>query len=135
MGDASTPGEDWPGYLRRMTRRPGWSVARLARDSGIHRATIFGWIKGDSGVTLDSVRRVADALGDSLDSALRAAGGGMTTEPVDGDSEEIDLIMRAPVGDEIKERMLVKLRERRERDRLQRIEDFQSMIDLAKRED
>lgn len=74
MGDASPPPENWAGYLRRMTSRPGWSVARLARESGINRATIFGWIKGD-GVTVASVKQIAKALGDSEAHALAAAGG------------------------------------------------------------
>ncbi|MEU5938663.1 helix-turn-helix transcriptional regulator [Micromonospora sp. NPDC047548] len=74
MGDASSPAEDWAGYLRRMTSRPGWSVARLAREAGIHRGTIFGWIKGE-GVTVASVKAIAKALGDDEAHALAAAGG------------------------------------------------------------
>jgi len=74
MGDASKQPDDWASYLRRMTKRPGWSVARLARESGINRATIFGWMKGD-GVTVGSVKIVAQALGDDEGHALAAAGG------------------------------------------------------------
>jgi plasmid maintenance system antidote protein VapI len=133
MSDAPAPGETWAAYLRRMTKRPGWSVARLARDSGIHRATIFKWIGGDAGVTIDSVRRVADALGDDPENALRAAGNieraGAATD------EEVALIMRAPVDAQLKDLMLTRLQERRERDRKQRMEDFQQMIDIARRED
>ena len=56
-----------------MTSRPGWSVARLARESGIHRATIFEWMKGSSdSVTIGSVRAIAAALDDDLENALRA---------------------------------------------------------------
>lgn len=133
MGDASTPGEDWPAYLRRMTKRPGWSVAKLARESGIHRATIFGWMKGEGGVTIDSVRRVAAALSDDPENALRAAG---RVPPAGGEvDEEVALIMRAPVSDEMKQRMLTKLRERREREKQQRLADLAYEIELAKRED
>ncbi|MEU0081405.1 hypothetical protein ABZY58_26185 [Micromonospora tulbaghiae] len=57
-----------------MTKRPGWSVARLARESGVNRATIFGWMKGD-GVTVASVKMIARALGDDEAHALAAAGG------------------------------------------------------------
>lgn len=128
MSDASVPAESWAEYLRRMTKRPGWSVARLARDSGIHRGTIFGWIKGDSGVNVDSVRRIAAALGDDPANALRAAGGHADPSAQD---EEVALIMAAPVDNELKQRMLAKLNERRERDREQRIADFRAMIDLA----
>lgn len=77
MGDASPPAEDWAGYLRRMTSRPGWSIARLAREAGVNRSTIFGWIKGD-GVTVASVKQIAKALGDSEADALAAAGGATT---------------------------------------------------------
>lgn len=130
MSDAS--GESWAGYLRRMTKRQGWSVARLARESGIHRATIFKWLSGDEGVTVDSVRRVATALGDEPENALRAAGGtGIAAAQQD---EEVALIMRAPVDEKLKEIMIGKLNERRERERQQRIADFETMIDLAKRE-
>lgn len=72
MGDASA--EDWAGYLRRMTKRPGWSVARLAREAGVNRSTIFGWMKGD-GVNVASVKAIARALGDDEAHALAAAGG------------------------------------------------------------
>lgn len=135
VSDASPAGEDWPSYLRRMTKRPGWTVAKLARESGVHRATIFGWLKGDGGVTVDSVRRVAAALGDDVENALRAAGSTGMDAPTAQQDEEVALIMRAPVGDEMKQRMLAKLHERRERDRQQRIADFETMIELANRED
>lgn len=128
MSDASGPGENWAAYLRRMTKRPGWSVARLSRESGIHRGTIFKWISGDTGVTIDSVRRIAAALGDDTETALRAAGnaGRAARKAVD---EEVALIMRAPVDDDLKQMMLRRLEERRERDRQRRIEDFQGLLD------
>lgn len=128
------PGENWAGYLRRMTKRPGWSVAKLARESKIHRATIFKWIGGDPGVTIDSVRRIALALGDDPDNALRAAGNSDAGRQQQ--DEEVALIMRAPVDDALKQTMLRKLYERRKRDQERRMEDFQAMIDLAQpRED
>lgn len=126
------PGENWASYLRRMTRRPGWSVAQLARESGIHRATIFKWISGEPGVTVDSVRRIALALGDDPDTAFRAAGN--TGAPAAAEDEELALIDRAPVDDDLKAVMRQKLLERRERERQQRIADLQTMIDLAKRD-
>lgn len=132
MSDASVRGEDWAAYLRRMTRRPEWSVARLARDAKINRGTIFDWLKGDSGVTVDSVRRVAMALDDDIENALRAAAG--APAPSEGD-EEVALIMRAPVDDELRASMLRKLNERRERDRQRRLEDFQELIELAPKRD
>lgn len=66
--------ESWAEYLRRMTARPGWSVARLARESGVHRSTLFRWIAGSGGANVTSVRAIAKALGDDPSNALRAAG-------------------------------------------------------------
>lgn len=128
MSDAPAPGDNWAGYLRRMTKRPGWSVARLARESGIHRATIFKWLAGEEGVTIDSVRRIATALGDNPDNALRAAG-----NPGGGDAldEEMALIDRAPVGDALKATMRRKLLERRARERQETLAYLQDMIDVA----
>jgi len=73
MGDGTDERETWGDYLRRMTDRPGWSVARLGRDSGIHRATIFKWISGGGGANVASVRAIGKALGDE-GGALFAAG-------------------------------------------------------------
>lgn len=135
VSDASPRGETWAAYLRRMTKRPGWSVARLARESGIHRATIFKWIAGDIGVTVDSVRRVAQALQDEPDNALRAAGNaGAPTAPAEDEDDGMAIIDQAPVDDDLKDMMRRQLLERRERERLQRIADFQTMIDLARRD-
>src|SRR5690606_29096518 len=73
MGDASTGVETWPSYVRRMTSRPGWFVARLARESGINIASIFKWLRGDRGVTLANVDAIARALGDDPNNAILAA--------------------------------------------------------------
>lgn len=92
MGDGSEVRETWGEYLRRMTSRPGWSVARLGRDSGIHRATIFKWIKGERGATVASVKAIATALGDTTGAAMRAAAGsGIVEEELDPD---LQVIMR-----------------------------------------
>src|SRR4051812_43937066 len=53
-------GDAWSAYLRRMVDRPGWSVARLARESGLHRSAIFKWLaEGAEGITLRSVYLIA----------------------------------------------------------------------------
>lgn len=88
MGDANERHESWSDYLRRMTSRPGWSVARLARESGIHRGTIFKWIAGKTGATVANVKSIAEALGDDPAKALSAAGNvgvATTDEPLDPD--------------------------------------------------
>lgn len=100
MGDASRPTEDWASYLRRMTKRPGWSVARLARESGVNRATIFGWMKGD-GVTVASVKLIANALSDDEAHALAAAGGATTGGgQLDADLRIIQRRLADPTADE-----------------------------------
>src|SRR5690554_3702349 len=108
MDDGANGLSDWGRYLKRMTARPGWSVARLARESGIHRATIFDWIKGDGeSVTIASVRAIAAALDDDLENALRAVASLVSApEPRD---EEMELILSAPVDQQTKKRMIAQL--------------------------
>jgi transcriptional regulator with XRE-family HTH domain len=135
MSDGIGGRSSWARYIDQATRRPGWNVAKLARESGIHRSTIFRWRNGDGGnVTVDSARRIAMALGDDPDEALKAAGDLVADRALDGRDEELALIDRAPVDDDLKAVMRQKLLERRERERQQRIADFQTMIDLAKRD-
>lgn len=93
MGDGHEIRESWADYLRRMTSRPGWSVARLARESGIHRATIFKWIAGKGGANMASVESIAKALGDDPSNALRAAGD-MVVDREEGLDPDLKVILR-----------------------------------------
>lgn len=112
----------WSAYLRRMTDRPGWSVARLARESKLHRATIFGWIKDGSGsVTIASVHAIADALGDSRASALAAAGNVR--------DEEMEIILGMPWSDARKARQVERLHRLREEEKARRIADLTFMAE------
>jgi transcriptional regulator with XRE-family HTH domain len=121
MDDGPSGLSDWGAYLRRMTGRPGWSVARLAREAGIHRATIFDWIRGGGeSVTIASVRAVAAALGDDLENALRAVAGLESSRHTR--DEEMDMIMSAPVDDDMKRKMITRALELREQDRQQRLQ-------------
>jgi transcriptional regulator with XRE-family HTH domain len=136
MSDGEQGMSAWARYLKAAIDQPSWNVAKLARQSGIHRATIFRWMKGEGGnVTVDSVRRIAIALGDDPDAALRVAGELVNTPPPPsaGRDEEMDLIDRAPVDAALKDSMRRKLQERRERERQARLADLQDMIDVAKR--
>jgi transcriptional regulator with XRE-family HTH domain len=128
MGDARQR-EDWAAYLRRITKRPGWSVARLARESGIHRATIFAWIAGEQGVTVSSVRAIATAAGDDPIAVLRAAAD-ITSDEYD---EELELILSAPVDDEMKRDMVVRLAELREQDKRRRMQEIEFHIRRGRR--
>lgn len=130
MDDGADELSEWGRYLKRMTARPGWSVARLARESGIHRATIFDWIRGDGeSVTIASVRAVAAALDDDLENALRAVAN--LAEPSEAPDEEMDLILAAPVARDTRRRMIARLRELREQDRRQRLRVLQWMVSQA----
>lgn len=117
-------GDEWSAYLRRMTGRPGWSVARLARESDLSRSTIFRWIaEGAEGITIQSVYLVADALGDDRAAALRAAG----NLPPERDAE-IELILSSSRTEVEKVAMIDRLMRRREEERMRRLEDLRFVL-------
>ncbi len=64
-------------------------MKQLAAAAGIARGTYYKWIKGDTGVTVDSVKKVAASAGDDLDVALRAAGGRLVREDEDPQLRDI----------------------------------------------
>ncbi len=65
----------WAAYIHEAMSKRGWSVARLAREVGVHPGTVFRWLNGSTrNVGSARVRRVAAALGDDVNVALRAAG-------------------------------------------------------------
>jgi plasmid maintenance system antidote protein VapI len=114
----------WSAYLKRMTSRPDWSVARLSRETGIARSSIFRWIaEGAGAITIESVFRVADALDDDRANALQAAANLAT----DGDPE-IGLILKSNRSDRIKTQMIDRLLARREEERARRIADLEFML-------
>jgi transposase-like protein len=117
-------GDAWSAYLRRMTGRPGWSVARLARDADLSRSTIFRWIaEGAEGITIQSVYLVADALGDDRAEALRAAG----NLPPERDAE-VELILSSNRTELEKVAMIDRLMRRREEERQRRLDDLRWML-------
>lgn len=120
-------GDAWSAYLRRMTSRTDWSVARLAREAGIARSTIFRWIKegadGSSGLTIQSVYAIADALGDDRASALTAAG----NLPPERDAE-VELILGSDRSDDEKAAMIDRLMRRREEDKARRMDDLRFVL-------
>lgn len=131
MSDTPARGEDWSTYLRRMTSRPGWSVARLSRESHIAKGTIFKWIRRQGGVTVASVRAIADALGDDPTNALRAAG----RAPVEQIDEELELVRTDPkLSPEMKIRIIDLIMDRRARERDQSLADTRRMIEIWKQQ-
>lgn len=108
-----------------MTSRPGWSVAKLAREAGLSRSTIFRWIaEGAEGITIQSVYLVADALGDERAHALKAAG----NLPPERDVE-VDLILASNRTDAQKAHLIDRLMRRREEERQRRLDDLAFMLD------
>jgi len=118
-------GDAWSAYLRRMTSRPGWSVARLARESGLHRSSIFNWIRdGAEAITIQSVYMIADALGDERANALKAAG----NLPAERDAE-VDLILASNRTDAQKAALIERLMLRREEERQRRLQDLEFVLE------
>lgn len=114
------------------------SQSELARQLQVDRATIYRWETGQQRPeSADTVARFARITGIDTDEALAAAGLKPDTEapaePTRESDEEEALIMAAPVDDALKKMMLERLHERRDRERAQRIADFQTMIDLSRR--
>lgn len=111
MRDGSDGGaaNEWARYLREITSRPGWSVARLARDSGVHRSTIFRWLDGTDikTVTVRSVRLIAEAAEDDIDRALRAAGSVLQHDDETNDLDlEVEMIQNSDLLEDIKDAMI-----------------------------
>lgn len=74
---------------------------------------------GTSGLTIQSVFQVADALGDDRANALRAAG----NLPLERDAE-VDVILSSDRSDHAKALMIERLQRRREEDQKRRLEDL-----------
>lgn len=131
MSDAPAPVDTWKAYLERRLERPGWSVARLAREAGLHRSTIFRWKAGGrTGLSVASVRAVAEAFGEDPADALRAAG--QSTQ--DETDSEIELVRTDPDLDpDMKIRIVNLILERRNREREQGLAETLQLIDLMKR--
>lgn len=113
----------WASYLANAVERPGWSVARLAREVGVHPGTIFRWLNGSTtNVGAARVRRVAQVLGDDPENALRAAGAQAPQETADEgapDTEEWERhILDAPgLSDEEKRFAIAVIRANQQRGR------------------
>jgi transcriptional regulator with XRE-family HTH domain len=144
-GATNEPPTDWARLLREITSRPGWSVAKLARESGIHRSTIFRWLEGgeQKTVTVRSVNLIADAAGINRDAALRAAGAALEEDVANEDlAVELDLIDGSDLPQSTKEALKREARrmharqaaERRaltERQAAERRENIQTWIEIA----
>lgn len=127
----------WATFLAQQTARPGWSVARLARESGIHRSTIFRWLKGDGGITMQSIRAIASALGVDMQTALLAAGNSVTAPPPPDPREDpiIQAILADPRWTEEQRTELVKAQiERMEQDLARRRAEYEMLRQYRSRD-
>lgn len=123
----------WAIWLREQTQRPGWSIERLARDSGINRSTLFRWLKGDiRNLSMSSVRLVAQALEVDMASALRAAGQLADEASVDEADWEIRMIRESGLHPQVIERLIVDALQRRERERANRRDELERQIELLR---
>lgn len=113
MSDASPTA--WSRFLAEMVARPGWSVARLHRESGVGRSTIFRWLKGEGGLTIHSVRRIAEALGVDPAAAMLAAGSTLGPPNVDEDPE-MRAILDSRLSQPVKDQIIARVRARRAHD-------------------
>jgi transcriptional regulator with XRE-family HTH domain len=118
----------WGRYLREIADRPGWTVARIARDAGLNRTTVFDWIRDGDGrsVTIGSVLAVAKAAGDPPLTALRAA-----ADLADDTDPEIDDILMSTLPEQVKVDLIESILDRRRRESAARREDLRRMIRLA----
>lgn len=116
----------WSEYLTRAARRPGWSVAKLARESGIAKSSLFKWIArgASASITIDSVYRIADAIGDDRANALRAA----SNLPPERDPA-VEAVLSASQWTELEKAAIIeRMMRRRELDREREMQDLRFLL-------
>lgn len=130
------PRSAWAAFARAAREQQRVSQSELARRLDVERSTIWRWETGKQRPeSIDIVTKFAEVLNIELDEALAAAGlkPGATPprEPSREPDEEIDLVMTDPrLSDDMKQRIVKLILERRERDRVAAIEETRRMIDL-----
>lgn len=126
-------GEQRVEFLKGITSRPGWSVARLAREAGRNASTIWDWMNPNIStekITVESINKIAAATGDHPLTVFRAFTGLIEEEPED---EAIGLVLQSDLDDAEKTRMIRNIMARREQDSARRVQDTIEMIRLAQR--
>lgn len=106
----------WMNYLRGIQNRPGWTIARVARESNnqISRSALFEMMGGKTRrISVDVVRLVATIVGDDPDEVLQQVGGsvvGTTTDPrlegLDPDDPVVQSIMNLDITETERKIML-----------------------------
>lgn len=115
VGDTSQehPGGTWGAYIEGMPKRTGLTMRKLAELAGVARSTLYKWINGTTGVTVDSVIRIAKAAGDPTSIALRAAGGRLIDET---DDPQLADIYASDLPDNVKQELVDFVLDQRHRD-------------------
>jgi len=145
--DDTRPASEWVKYLRRIVDRPGWSVARLSRETAgpdgkprVSKSTLFRHLGGEvTRISAALVKLIAEAAGDEPENALRAAGDLLSDEDADDDRLHgldpkdpiVKAILTGPFDDEFRDRLLRAEVTRRQ----QRMDEIQMAADLYRRRD
>lgn len=112
------------------------SQAELARQLDVERTTVWRWETGKQRPeSAELVAQFARVTGVDQDEALAAAGlrpgQAAPAEPTREADEEIDLVVNDPnLGNQMKQRIIEIIYERRERDKAAAIEETRRVIDL-----
>lgn len=109
VGDTHVGGT-WGAYIESLPKKAGLTMKELAAKSGIARGTFYKWMAGQTGVTVDSVKKVAAAAGEDLDVALRAAGGALIPE---SDDPQLREILESDLADSVKQELVAYVLEQR----------------------
>jgi transcriptional regulator with XRE-family HTH domain len=135
--------DPWTDFLEALTKRPGWTVTRLAKESGVDRSHIYRMMRGETKtVTVETVRMIANGGQVGLAAALHAARthtlqptSTVATPPlIDPDDPEIRAIMDSNLTDEKKRDLVAHVRRRKEQTAQQLREEVDLLIESAKRD-
>lgn len=131
---ASDGKDTWTEFLEALLARPGWSVTRLAQESGMHRSHIYRMLRGDTKtVTVDTVHMIAKGGQASLAEALHAARSRSASEPLGTPEEEdpeIRAIMASTLAADKKRDLVAHVRRRQQQLR----EEVDLLIESAQRD-
>lgn len=131
----NTSGSSWATFVKSGRERKGLSQQALAGATGQHRTTIWRWESaGVRPETPEVVTAVADALGETHDAALRAAG--LALESVEPETDPrlrgfapndpvVRKIMSFDVDEDMRQMMLDRHRENLELQQRRWLEDLE----------
>ena len=132
MRDEIEPRNEWGAFVHHLTKRPGWSIARLSRAAGIHRSTIFRWINGDfKNARLPNIKIFAEAAEVDYHSALQAATG-IQRQIDEEDQGAIRIILESDASDTVKRELVEHVRTRRLEHEAQRRREIELILRSVK---